>query len=247
MPNPPASSHRSSDPPGLAPGVARALSGRFLAFEGPDGSGKSTQFRRLAGALRAHGVEPFEVREPGGTPVGERIRQHIVLAKADEGLEMTVRCEMLLYMASRAELVERRIRPALASGRTVLADRYVASTLAYQGAAGGLASADIAAVARVATRNLLPDLYVVFDIDEVSASRRLSPLLDRMEAKGAEFHRRVRQGYLDQARADPARYIVVDARGNEDQVWALLVAAISERAPELPARMVPVGADPRGR
>lgn len=212
------------------PGFIRAFAGRFLVFEGPDGSGKSTQFRRLADLARQQGVAVCEVREPGGTPVGERIRQHIVLAKADEGLEMSVRCEMLLYMASRAELVEKKILPALARGEMVIADRYVASTLAYQGSGGGLAVSDISAVARIATRNLLPDLYLIFDIDEVAAAKRLSPLLDRMEAKGAAFHRKVRQGYLDQAKADPGRYAVVDATLTQDQVWESLQRTMAERA-----------------
>ncbi len=179
-----------------------------------------------------------EVREPGGTPVGERIRQHILLARAEEGLEMGVRCEMLLYMASRAELVEKRIIPALQRGEMVLADRYVASTLAYQGAAGGLPTSDIAGVARVATRNLQPDLVVVFDIDEQAASKRLSPLLDRMEAKGAAFHRRVRQGYLDQAKSDPGRYAVVDASRDEDRVWQSLLQALEYRSRTLPIHRV---------
>lgn len=202
------------------PSWVKQYQGRFIVFEGPDGSGKSTQFRRLSELARAQGVRLAEVREPGGTPVGERIRQHIVLAKADEGLEMSVRCEMLLYMASRSELVEKKILPALRRGEMVLADRYVASTLAYQGAAGGLAAADISAVARIATRNLMPDLYVIFDIDEVAAAKRLSPLLDRMEAKGAAFHKKVRQGYLEQAKQDPGRYVIVDASKTADEVWA---------------------------
>lgn len=218
------------------PSWVRAYQGRFVVFEGPDGSGKSTQFRRFAELAKQQGVALCEVREPGGTPVGERIRQHIVLAKADEGLEMSVRCEMLLYMASRAELVEKKILPALRSGEMVLADRYIASTLAYQGAAGGLPSSDISAVARAATRNLLPDIYVVFDIDEVAAAKRLSPLLDRMEAKGAAFHKKVRQGYLDQAKQDPGRYVVVDASKDQDNVWLQVQRAMAERARTLPAR-----------
>jgi dTMP kinase len=217
----------------LDPAWVRSYQGRFVVFEGPDGSGKSTQFRRLSDLAKQQGVKIFEVREPGGTPVGERIRQHIVLAKADEGLEMSVRCEMLLYMASRAELVERKILPALRRGEMVLADRYVASTLAYQGAAGGLPDADISAVARIATRNVMPDLYVIFDIDEVAAAKRLSPLLDRMEAKGAAFHRKVREGYLRQARQDPARYAVVDASKPQDEVWASVQNAMAAKVATL--------------
>ncbi|MBX3386420.1 MAG: dTMP kinase [Phycisphaeraceae bacterium] len=211
----------------------RALAGRFVVFEGPDGSGKSTQLKRLVKAVKSLNIPLCEVREPGGTPVGERIRKHIVLARAEEGLEMGVRCEMLLYMASRAELVEKTILPALQRGELVIADRFVASTLAYQGSAGGLSSADISAVARVATRNLQPDLVVVFDINEVAAAKRLSPLLDRMEAKGAEFHRKVRRGYLDQAKADPGRFLVVDASRSEDEVWRQLADGLRDFAERL--------------
>lgn len=211
----------------------KKYAGRFVVFEGPDGSGKSTQFRRLADACKAQSVSVCEVREPGGTPVGERIRE-VLLERVSTHMEMGVRCEALLYMASRAELVEKKILPALGAGQMVLADRYVGSTLAYQGAAGGLASSDIAAVARVATRNLQPDLVVVFDIDEKAAAKRLSPLLDRMEAKGAAFHRAVRQGYLDQAKADPGRYLVIDASRTAEEVWSQLAAMMTERADRLP-------------
>jgi dTMP kinase len=211
----------------------RSYSGRFLAFEGPDGSGKSTQFRRLTGALEVLGVEHTTVREPGGTVTGERIRE-VLLDR--QNTQMTLRCEMLLYMASRADLVEHTILPALRADRLVLADRYVASTLAYQGAAGGLASADISAVARVATGGVMPDLYLLFDIDADHAAKRLNPLLDRMEAKGREFHRRVRAGYLEQARADPLRFAVIDASRDADHVWSQLVETLRERAESLPAR-----------
>lgn len=205
---------------------ARKLAGRFVVFDGPDGSGKSTQFRRFAAMVQQAGVPLCEVRDPGGTPTGERIRE-ILLDRSLTG--MTVRCETLLYMASRAELVEVRVMPALARGQMVLADRFVSSTLAYQGAAGGVPASEIAAVAKMATRGLMPDLVVIFDIDERGAAKRLSPLLDRMEAKGAEFHRKVRKGFLDQAAADPARYLVVDASRSEEEVWEALVAAVRER------------------
>ncbi|MFN0012217.1 MAG: dTMP kinase [Phycisphaerales bacterium] len=210
-----------------------AFRGRFMVFEGPDGSGKSTQFRRLLELCEAAKVPVSHVREPGGTVTGERIRE-VLLDRATTG--MTVRCEMLLYMASRAELVEQRILPALSRGDLVLADRFVSSTLAYQGAAGGLPAADIAAVARVATRGLVPDLVLLFDIDQAAAARRLSPLLDRMEAKGAAFHERVRQGYLDLAKADPRRFAVIDARQGEQQVWSQLVATLRSRGPTLDPR-----------
>jgi len=215
----------------MSPRWASALAGTLIVFEGPDGSGKSTQFRRLVTTCEAAGLDLCEVREPGGTAIGEEIRR-ILLHTKDE---MNLRCEMLLYMASRAELVESTILPALRKGHLVLADRFVSSTLAYQGAAGGLPAADIAAVARVATRGLLPDLIVLFDLSEDAAAKRLSPLLDRMEAKGAAFHRKVRQGYLDQARSDPGRFAVIDASQPPDRVWAHLLATLESRAAALSA------------
>jgi dTMP kinase len=203
--------------------------GRLIVFEGPDGSGKSTQFRRLTAACEALGLPHTTVREPGGTAAGEAIRQVLLMDRGQTG--MSVRCEMLLFMASRAELVEQRILPAMRRGELVLADRYVSSTLAYQGAAGGLPGADIAAVARVATRGLQPDMVVLFDIDQESAAKRMLNTPDRMEAKGADFHRKVRGGYLDQAKSDPRRFAVIDASRNEDGVWEQLCAALRERRP----------------
>ncbi len=210
----------------------KALAGRFIVFDGPDGSGKSTQFRRVMDSARAAGVPVCEVREPGGTAVGERIRQ-ILLDPIHA--EMTLRCEMMLYMASRAQLVEEQIRPALSRGDLVLADRFVSSTLAYQGAAGGLPEDEILSVARAACGKpgspgaCWPHLVVVFDVDEATAATRLSPLLDRMESKGAEFHRRVREGFLDQARRDPARYAVLDARRDPDLVTDDLMRTLRQR------------------
>lgn len=210
----------------LHPWLSR-LAGRFLVFEGPDGSGKSTQFRRFSGACQEAGLTVCEVREPGGTYVGERIRR-VLLDHADE--DICLRTEMLLYMASRAQLVEHRIRPALAAGQLVLADRYVSSTLAYQGAAGGLPVEEIRAVAAVATGGLTPDLTVIFDVDTATASSRLSPLLDRMEARGQAYHAKVRQGYLDQVRAEPQRHLRIDATKDESTVFGSLMGELEQRA-----------------
>lgn len=200
-----------------------ALRGRFIVFDGPDGSGKSTQFRRFADAARGAGVPVVETREPGGTDIGEKVRE-LLLDPANAS--MTLRAEMLLYMASRAQLFESVIQPAMAAGSLVLADRFISSTLAYQGTAGGLNEAEILAVGQVATGNRWPDLTVVFDVDTAVAMRRLSPLLDRMEQKGVEFHTRVRGGYLDQARRWPERYRVVDSSVAPDDVTAALFQAV---------------------
>jgi dTMP kinase len=203
-----------------------SLAGKFLVFEGPDGSGKSTQFRRFLRACEAAGLTVCEVREPGGTGVGEEIRD-ILLDHAHK--DMTLACEMLLYMASRAQLIEQKILPALKRGELVLADRFLASTLAYQGTAGGMPIKDIQDVARVALRGCKPDLVIVFDVDQETAAKRLSPLLDRMEAKGAEFHRKVREGYLEQIGNDPAHYLRVDAGQNEDQVWESFMTSLKAK------------------
>lgn len=225
--------------PPTPPWLSR-LTGRFLAFEGPDGSGKTTQYRRLIALCKQHDIPVCEVREPGGTPIGESIRQ-ILLHTKDE---MTLRCEMLLYMASRAQLVQERIRPALERRELVLADRFVSSTLAYQGAAGGLPVDDIRAVARVALQETFPDLVLIFDVDEECAARRINPLmaggasggtreskgLDRIESRGREFHRKVREGYLEQARFEPTRHAVIDASRSEQEVWEALERVLASRA-----------------
>ena len=211
--------------------------GRFVVFDGPDGSGKSTQFRRLVDLARSQGVPVCEVREPGGTHIGEAIRRVLLDPAVKE--EVDLRCEMLLFMASRAQLLTQRIRPALARRELVLADRFISSTLAYQGAAGGLAVADILRVGQVALGATWPDLVVIFDVDEHTAAARINPLLrdrefgtehDRMEAKGAAYHRKVRQGYLDQAAADPGRYFVLDATREPDAVFNKLVVGLAARS-----------------
>lgn len=200
-----------------------ALRGRFVVFDGPDGSGKTTQFRRFADAARAAGVPVLETREPGGTDIGEKIREVLLDPRNSS---MTLRAEMLLYMASRAQLFEQVIAPAMAQGSLVLADRFTSSTLAYQGTAGGLNESEILAVGQVATGNRWPDLTVVFDVDTAVAMRRLSPLLDRMEQKGLEFHAEVRRGFLEQARRWPERYRVLDSSVAPDDVTRSLLEAV---------------------
>ncbi|MCI0630431.1 MAG: dTMP kinase [Phycisphaerales bacterium] len=196
------------------------LAGRFIVFDGPDGSGKSTQFARLAAHARQQGLKVCEVREPGGTSIGEQIRE-ILLNPANA--EMSLRCEMMLYMASRAQLLEETIRPALERRELVLADRFISSTLAYQGTAGGMTPEEILAVGRVAIGSLWPDLTVIFDVDEKTAAGRLNPLLDRMERKGADFHHRVRQGFLAQAQTQPDKHLVIDASPDADAVFNTLL------------------------
>lgn len=206
--------------------LADALRGRFLVFDGPDGSGKSTQHKRFMSACKRAGVETVEVREPGGTEVGERIRAALLDHLDRE--EMSLRCEMLLYMASRAQLCEQVIAPALKSGKLVLADRFISSTLVYQGHAGGIPESEITAAGAIATQGVNPDATLIFDIDQQTAASRLNPLLDRMESKGEDFHARVRAGYkhlLDLG----DEYVRVDARGTPDEVFGNIIDVLQHR------------------
>lgn len=213
----------------LAPDLAAALRGKFLVFDGPDGSGKSTQLKRFLSATKRAKITVTEVREPGGTEIGEKIRDALLEHLDRE--EMSLRCEMLLYMASRAQLCEQVIGPALKKGHLVVADRFVASTYAYQGAAGGIPFAEIEAAARIAMQGVTPDATLIFDVDQQTAASRLTPLLDRMEAKGEAFHARVRGGYKSLIESDTGgrRYLGVDARGSEDEVFGNIVSVLRQR------------------
>ncbi|MCC5823985.1 MAG: dTMP kinase [Phycisphaerales bacterium] len=208
----------------IPPALAKALRGKFLVFDGPDGSGKSTQHKRFVAAARAAGIETIEVREPGGTEVGERIRR--ALLDHLERDEMSLRCEMLLYMASRAQLCERVIGPALKQNKLVVADRFISSTLVYQGHAGGIPAAEIEAAGRIATQGVTPDATLIFDIDQQTAASRLNPLLDRMESKGEDFHAKVRAGYKTLI-ARGGAYQPVDARGAPDEVFANILQILT--------------------
>ncbi|MEO1583665.1 MAG: dTMP kinase [Planctomycetota bacterium] len=215
--------------------LANALRGRFLVFEGPDGSGKTTQFDRFARACRDAGLNVCEVREPGGTGIGEAVRDLLLQHTHND---MTLRCEMLLYMASRAQLVEQTVRPALEAGQLVLADRFVQSTLAYQGAGGGLPEREILDVAAAATGGLDPDLVLIFDVDERTAAQRRDPNPDRIEARPDDFRVRVRQSYLAQAERHALTHAVLDATCDADGVFERLVATIASRLTDAPARRV---------
>ena len=206
--------------------LAKTLQGQFVAFDGPDGSGKSTQINRFVERFRTQGVTVREVREPGGTPIGEQVRT-ILLDPENEG--MTLPCEMLLYMASRAQLVEQEITPALARGELVIADRFVSATLAYQGTAGGIRVDWIQKVAEVAVAGCWPALTIILDVDDQTAAGRLNPLLDRMELKGKAFHAKVREGFLEQASKWPERYRVIDATMSEDAVETAVLEAVENR------------------
>ncbi len=175
----------------------RSHPGFFLVLEGPDGGGKTTQAARIADWLRdRRGLDVATCRDPGGTALGDRLRS-ILMEK--ETVPLSMRTEMLLFMASRAQMVEEIIRPALESGHVVVCDRFLLSTIVYQGLAGGLEPKEIAAVGRVATGGLLPDLTIVLDVPAETARARVGPARDRIEARPAEYYEQVRAGYLHAA------------------------------------------------
>src|SRR5215204_5485191 len=195
--------------------------GRLIAFEGVEGSGKSTQLELLRQALDGRSREVVVTREPGGTPAGERVRALLL----DPEVELHPRAEALLFAAARAELVEAVIRPALERGAVVLCDRYLDSSLAYQGGARRLGQGPVEEVNRFATGGLLPDLVVLLDLDPASGLRRRAGALDRIEGQDLDFHRRVRQAFRDLAAADPGRFAVVDAAAPVHEVAAKVEAA----------------------
>ncbi|MBI2710813.1 MAG: dTMP kinase [Actinobacteria bacterium] len=197
------------------------MTGRFVAFEGGEGSGKSTQAKRLADRLGA-----VLTREPGGTAVGARIRS-LVLDPATTGL--ADRAEALLMAADRAQHVEQVVRPALAAGRDVVTDRFFGSSLAYQGFGRGLPVGDLRRLSLWATAGLEPDLVVLLDVPEEVAVARLTAAPDRVEAAGAEFHRAVRAGFRELAREHADRWVVVDGTPAPAEVEASVLAVVCER------------------
>ena len=201
--------------------------GLFLTFEGPDGSGKSTQLRLLAARLRALGHDVLETAEPGGTPIGAQIRRVLLDAK---NRELGPTTELLLMFASRAQNVEQAILPALAKGQIVLSDRFTDSTLVYQGVARGMGAEVVYELDRIACRGLVPDLTLVIDIDTEtglqrarSRNRETQDVETRMDQQSVRFHRKVREGYRQLAADEPRRVRLIDGSRQEaavaESVW----------------------------
>ncbi|MFH0520673.1 dTMP kinase [Streptomyces sp. M41] len=205
-----------------------AASGFFVALEGGDGAGKSTQAEALAEWIRAKGHEVVVTREPGATPVGKRLRS-ILLDVSSAGLSH--RAEALLYAADRAEHVDTVVRPALERGAVVISDRYVDSSVAYQGAGRDLSPTEIARINRWATHGLAPHLTVLLDVAPEVARERFTEAPDRLESEPAEFHARVRSGFLTLAAADPGRYLVVDAGQEAEAVTTVIRHRLDQMLP----------------
>lgn len=207
------------------------MSGLFISFEGSEGCGKSTQIEALAARLRSDGLDVLQAREPGGTPLGEALRQ--LLQHDDAGNGMLVEAELLLFAAARAQIVRERLLPALEAGKVVLCDRFVDSTTVYQGVARGLNRTNVAAVNQVATGGLQPDLTILIDLPaDIGLQRarlRANGQLDRMEQEDAEFFEAVRQGYLELAKAEPNRFLVLDGSQSIETLQAEIWNAVQPR------------------
>jgi dTMP kinase len=221
--------------------VAEPLTGRgvFVVFEGGEGAGKSTQVAALAQALRAQGREVVVTREPGATEVGVRIRSLLLDSVGPSGpTALSPRAEALLYAADRAHHVAAVVRPALARNAVVISDRYVDSSLAYQGAGRTLPVDDVSWLSAWATGGLRPDLVVLLDIDPSVGLRRVAArgnAADRLEAESIAFHERVRCAFLDLAAGDPKRYVVLDASGSREEIAAAVLERVGEILPEAEA------------
>ncbi|MDQ1136127.1 dTMP kinase [Microbacterium sp. SORGH_AS 1204] len=202
--------------------------GLFITFEGGDGAGKTTQASLLEDWVRTRGRNVVRTREPGGTELGLRIREIVLHHRG----HIDPRAEALLYAADRAHHIATSVRPAVARGDVVIQDRYLDSSVAYQGAGRVLDANDVRALSLWATDGLLPDLTVLLDLDPAAARRRLDAAdkpFDRLEAEKEEFHARVREGFLSLAADEPGRFLVLDARAAPEELAARVRNAVAER------------------
>lgn len=201
----------------------------FITIEGPDGGGKTTQMNMLVPALEEHGLDIVRTREPGGTDIGDQIRSVIMDMK---NKSMDPRAEILLFCASRAQLVSELIRPSLASGKIVLCDRYADSTMAYQGYGHGLDRTALKNLLEFATGGLKPDLTILLDISAEAGLRRRITNHDewnRMDDYALQFHERVRKGYLEMAAAEPERFAVIHADRSKEEIHDEIVSVIMRK------------------
>jgi len=203
--------------------------GLLITLEGIDGCGKSTQATILARRLADSGIDFLPLREPGGTAVGENIRQVLL----DNCYSPSLQAELFLYMAARSELAEQVILPALRDGRIIVCDRFTDSTLAYQGYGGGVDLDFIRLLNHRATGGIVPQLTILLDLPVEAAAERRGASADRMESKDIRFHQRVRNGYLEIARFEPHRVVVIDASGTVEEqgelIWQLILELVAAK------------------
>lgn len=206
----------------------------FITIEGPDGGGKTTQMNLLVPALQQQGFDIVRTREPGGTEIGDQIRSVIMDMK---NKSMDPRTEILLFCASRAQLVEELIRPSLAAGKIVLCDRYADSTMAYQGYGHGLDKTVLTHLLDFATGGLKPDLTLLLDISAEAGLRRRLVNHDewnRMDDYALQFHERVRKGYLEMAAAEPTRFVVINADRSPEEIHEEILAVLLKKGVRSP-------------
>jgi len=201
------------------------FSGKFIVLDGPDGCGKSTQTKLLVGWLQKQNIPTVGFRDPGDTAIGEKIRQILL---SPEHQAMDTRTELLLYMASRAQLWAEKIAPALEENKCVVLDRWLSSTCAYQGCAGGFGMDKVVKIATDCLEKVWPDLTIILDVDLQTASQRLNRQLDRMEAKGDGYHQRVRDGFLQLAKQQE-NFLVINATGDIETVHKKVLEIIEKK------------------
>ena len=202
------------------------MSGLFITLEGPDGSGKSTMIGLIGQYLKEQGIEHVITREPGGTAIGEKIRGIII---DRENINMGPETEALLFAASRAQHVHEKILPAVEEGKVVVCDRFLLSSLAYQGVGRGLGIQEVKAVNEFGLRGMTPDLILFFHVDpEVTLLRKTKEGGDRLEEEGGVFHREVYEGYMTLLRMYPDNVVVIDAEKSVEEVYAQTIAALAE-------------------
>jgi len=206
------------------------LRGQFITFEGIDGSGKSTQLRMLAGELRQRSIDVITTREPGGTPLGRRLREAFL--ETEETVAPIA--ELLLFAADRAQHVEFLVKPALGEGRVVISDRFADATFAYQGAGRGFPEATVNQIIELATGGMKPDLTLFFDISVENALKRMrsrsetGERINRMDVETADFYTNVRSAYLAIAEREPMRFRIIDANGSVAEIQAAVVEIVTK-------------------
>lgn len=201
------------------------MKGKFITFEGAEGSGKSTQIEMAQQYLESSGKDVLFLREPGGVKISEAIR-HILLDT--ETKDLSDECETLLYMAARAQLVEEVIIPALNNGKIILCDRFLDSTIAYQGYGNGVNIEKIKNIGEFVTQGFKPDLTFLFDLDVEEGFARINRPKDRIEQRGIEYHNRVRSGYLKIAKGEPGRVMLIDARKSKEEIQSIVKERIDQ-------------------
>jgi len=195
------------------------MKGKFVTFEGSEGSGKSTQSAFLAEYLKVRGYDVLYIREPGGTPISEHIRSILL---DQHNAAMGGFCELLLYMAARAQVVRDIIKPALKSGKIVICDRFLDSTIAYQGYGNGVDIGMIKNIGKFATQSIKPDLTIIFDIETEKGLSRTNRVKDRIEQRTLSYHQKVRKGYLELAKKEPKRIRLITVNKSIEEIQAIV-------------------------